>query len=44
MWFRVIELRYSGADVERYLGVSTYCGNRFISFEKKPDADFNIHW
>ena len=42
-WFRVSELGYSGADVARYLGVSTSCVNRFISLGKKPDADFNIH-
>ena len=42
-WFGVRELGYSGAEVARYLGVSTSCVNRFISSGKKPDADFNVH-
>ena len=42
-WYGVRELGYSGAEVARYLGMSTSCVNRFISSEKKPDADFNIH-
>ena len=42
MWFGVRELGYSGADVARYLGVSTSCVNRFISLGKKPDTDLNI--
>ena len=42
-WFGVRELGYSGAEVARYLGVSTSCVNRFISSGKKPGADFNIH-
>ena len=42
-WFGVRELGYSGAEVARYLGVSTSCVNRFISSGKKPDSDFNIH-
>ena len=42
-WFGVRELGYSGAEMARYLGVSTSCVNRFISSGKKPDADFNIH-
>jgi putative transposase len=42
-WLGVRELGYSGAEVARYLGVSTSCVNRFISLGKKPDADFNIH-
>jgi putative transposase len=41
-WFGVRELGYSGAEVARYLGVSTSCVNRFISLGKKPDGDFNI--
>lgn len=43
LWFGVGELGYSGADVARYLGVTTSCVNRFISLGKKPDEDFNIH-
>ena len=42
-WFGVRELGYSGAEVARYLGVSTSCVNRYISSGKKPDADFNVH-
>jgi hypothetical protein len=42
-WFGVRELGHSGAEVARYLGVSTSCLNRFMSLEKKPDADFTIH-
>ncbi len=42
-WFGVRELGYSGAEVARYLGVTTSCVNRFISLGKKPDADLNIH-
>jgi len=41
-WVGVRELGYSGAEVARYLGVSTSCVNRFISSGKKPDTDFNI--
>ena len=40
-WVGVRELGYSGAEVARYLGVSTSCVNRFISSGKKPDTDFN---
>ena len=42
MWIGVRELGYSGADVARYLGVSTSCVNRFISLGKKLDTDINI--
>ena len=41
-WDGVRKMGYSGAEVARYLGVSTSCVNRFISSGKKPDADFNI--
>ena len=37
-WIAVRELGYSGADVARYLGVSTSCINRLISSGKKPDV------
>ena len=36
-WIAVRELGYSGAEVARYLGVSTSCINRLISSGNKPD-------
>ena len=41
-WVGVRELGYCGAEVARYLGVSTSCVNRFIAIGKKPDADFSV--
>jgi chromosomal replication initiation ATPase DnaA len=38
-WIAVRELGYSGADVARYLGVTTSCVTRFIASGKKPDVD-----
>jgi len=40
-WIGIRELGYSGAEVVRYLGVTTSCVNRFISTGKKPDMDLN---
>jgi len=38
-WIGIRELGYSGAELARYLGVTTSCVNRFISAGKKPDMD-----
>ena len=38
-WIGVRELGYSGAEMARYLGVTTSCINRFISSGEKPDVD-----
>jgi chromosomal replication initiation ATPase DnaA len=38
-WVAVRELGYSGAEVARYLGVTTSCINRSISSVKKPDVE-----
>jgi len=38
-WIGVRELGYSGADVARYLGVTTSCVTRLISTERKQDID-----
>ncbi len=38
-WIAVRELGYSGAEVARYLGVTTSCVNRLISYGKKPDVE-----
>jgi REP element-mobilizing transposase RayT len=35
-WIAVRELGYSGADVARYLGVTTSCINRSVASRKKP--------
>ena len=37
-WIAVRELGYSGAEVARYLGVTTSCVNRSIASGKKPDV------
>jgi REP element-mobilizing transposase RayT len=37
-WVAVRDLGYSGAEVARYLGVTTSCINRSISSGKKPDV------
>ena len=37
-WIAVRELGYTGAEVARYLGVTTSCINRLISSGKKPDV------
>ena len=36
-WIAVKELGYCGADVARYLGVTTSCVNRLVSGGKKPE-------
>jgi len=38
-WIEIRELGYCGAELARYLGVTTSCVNRFISTGKKPDMD-----
>jgi len=38
-WLAVHELGYSGAEVARYMGVTTSCITRFLSLEEKPDID-----
>lgn len=38
-WIAVRELGYSGADVARYLGVTTSCVTRVVSAEKPPDLE-----
>ncbi len=38
-WIAVRELGYSGADVARYLGVTSSCVTRFIASGQKPDVD-----
>ena len=38
-WVGIRELGYSGAELARYLGVTTSCVNRFISTGNKPDMD-----
>lgn len=38
-WIAVRELGYSGADVARYLGVSTSCVNRLVSSGNKPAVE-----
>ena len=38
-WVGIRELGYSGAELARYLGVTTSCVTRFISTGKKPDRD-----
>jgi chromosomal replication initiation ATPase DnaA len=38
-WIAVRELGYSGAEVARYLGVTTSCINRLISSGKKLDIE-----
>jgi hypothetical protein len=38
-WVTVTELGYSGADVARYLGVTTSCVTRVISASKPPDLE-----
>ncbi|NIQ38330.1 MAG: hypothetical protein GTN81_07055 [Proteobacteria bacterium] len=38
-WIAVRELGYSGADVARYLGVTTSCVTRIVSAGKKPDVE-----
>ena len=38
-WIGVRELGYSGADVARYLGVTTSCVTRVISSGRKPDVE-----
>ena len=42
-WIGVRELGYSGAEMARYLGVTTSCINRFLSSGEKPDVDYDIH-
>jgi putative transposase len=37
-WVAVRELGYAGAEVARYLGVTTSCINRLISSMGKPDV------
>ena len=41
-WIAVKELGYSGADVARYLGVTTSCVTRFVASGKKPAVDVII--
>lgn len=41
-WIAVRELGYSGAEVARYLGVTTSCINRSITSGKKPDVEDQI--
>jgi hypothetical protein len=38
-WIAVRELGYSGADVARYLGVTTSCVTRVVSAAKPPDME-----
>ena len=38
-WVAVRELGYSGADVARYLGVTTSCITRLVSAAKPPDVE-----
>ncbi len=38
-WVGIRESGYSGAELARYLAVTTLCVNRFISTGKKPDMD-----
>jgi hypothetical protein len=38
-WLAVRELGYSGAEVARYLGVTTSCITRFVSEGKKDDIE-----
>ena len=38
-WIAVRELGYSGADVARYLGVTTSCVTRVVSAAKPPDVE-----
>jgi len=38
-WIAVRELGYSGADVARYLGVTTSCVNRSVSSGKRPKLE-----
>ncbi|MGD9180131.1 MAG: transposase [Desulfobacterales bacterium] len=38
-WIAVRELGYSGADVARYLGVTTSCVTRVVSATKPPDVE-----
>lgn len=40
-WVGVRELGYSGAELARYLGVTTSCVNRFISTGERPDMDLS---
>jgi REP element-mobilizing transposase RayT len=42
-WIAVRELGYSGADVARYLGVTTSCITRLVSKTKPPDLEDLIH-
>lgn len=41
-WMGVRELGYSGAEIARYLGVTTSCVNRFISSNQKPDIEYLV--
>ena len=38
-WISVRELGYSGADVARYLGVTTSCVTRLVLSGRKQDID-----
>ena len=38
-WVAVRELGYSGADVARYLGVTSSYVTRFVASGKRPDVD-----
>lgn len=38
-WIAVRELGYSGAEVDRYLGVTNSCITRFIASGEKPDIE-----
>ena len=38
-WIAVRELGYSGADVARYLGITTSCVNRSVAVTKRPRID-----
>jgi chromosomal replication initiation ATPase DnaA len=38
-WVAVRELGYSGAEVARYLGVTTSCVTRVVSAAKPPDSE-----
>ena len=42
-WIGVRKLGYSGADIARFLGVTTSCITRFLSKREQPDIQ-GIKW
>ena len=43
-WVGVRELGYPGAEIAGYLGVTTFCVNRFVSSGERAEVEYFIEY